>query len=248
MAPSSSAASVTVRVIGPAVSWLCEIGTMPLRLNRPSVGLMPTSALLFDGETTEPSVSVPTPIAARLAAIAAPEPELEPDGFRSSAYGSWVWPPRPLQPLVEWVERKFAHSLRFVLPRMTAPACRRRCTMKASLGGVMPASASEPAVVIMRSAVAMLSLSRTGMPCSGPRGPRLLRSASRLSAMASASGLSSMTLCERWPAAVDRLDAGRIFLDQRSRGVLTGLHALLQIGDRCLFEFRRRPRRRASRR
>jgi hypothetical protein len=25
------------------VSWLCEIGTMPSRLTRPTVGLMPTS-------------------------------------------------------------------------------------------------------------------------------------------------------------------------------------------------------------
>ena len=36
--------------------------------------------------------------------------------------GGDVWPPRPLQPLVERPERKFAHSLKFVLPRMTAPA------------------------------------------------------------------------------------------------------------------------------
>src|SRR5205807_9961462 len=56
----------------------CEIGTIPLRLTSPSVGLMPTRPLLLDGETIEPSVSVPTPTAARLAAIAAPVPELEP--------------------------------------------------------------------------------------------------------------------------------------------------------------------------
>src|SRR5258706_11583774 len=131
---------------------------MPLRLRRPSVGLIPTRPLLFDGETMEPSVSVPTPAAARLAAIAAPVPELDPEGLRSSAYGFLVCPPRPLQPLVEWVERKFAHSLRLVLPRITAPAARSRAAMKASLGGVTPASAKEPAVVIMRSAVAILCL------------------------------------------------------------------------------------------
>ncbi len=34
-----------------------------------------------------PSVSVPTPIAARLAAIAVPVPELDPHGLRSSTYG-----------------------------------------------------------------------------------------------------------------------------------------------------------------
>jgi hypothetical protein len=40
------------------------MGTMPARLTRPSVGLMPTRPQLFDGETMEPSVSVPTPTAA----------------------------------------------------------------------------------------------------------------------------------------------------------------------------------------
>src|SRR5438270_2389563 len=100
-APSSAAASATVRAIGPAVSWLCAIGMMPARLTSPSVGLMPTRPLLLDGETIEPSVSVPTAAAARLAAIDAPEPELDPDGLRSSAYGFLVEPPRPLQPLVE---------------------------------------------------------------------------------------------------------------------------------------------------
>src|SRR5512139_732063 len=121
-ADSSAAASATVRAIGPAVSWLAEIGMMPARLTSPTVGLMPTSPLAFDGQVIDPSVSVPTAIAHRLAAAAAPEPELEPQALRSSTYGLRVRPPRPLQPLVERVERKFAHSLRFVLPRITAPA------------------------------------------------------------------------------------------------------------------------------
>src|SRR6478672_9806587 len=104
---------------------------MPDRLTRPSVGLMPTSAFTFEGDTMDPSVSVPTAMAARFAAAAAPEPELDPDGVRSSAYGFFVWPPRPLQPLDEWVDRKFAHSLRLVLPRITTPAARRRSTRNA---------------------------------------------------------------------------------------------------------------------
>src|SRR5262245_39294568 len=123
---------------------------MPLRLTRPIVGLMPTSELLFDGDTIEPSVSVPIAAAARFAPTAGPEPELDPAGLRSSAYGFLVWPPRPLQPLDECVERKFAHSLKLVLPRITTPASRRRETMKASFGGVTPARASDPAVVIIR--------------------------------------------------------------------------------------------------
>src|SRR5437868_10408801 len=150
--------------MGPAVSWLCAIGMIPLRLTRPSVGLMPTSELAAEGETIEPSVSVPTAMAQKLAAVAAPEPELEPDGERSSAYGLRPCPPRPLQPLEEWEERKLAHSLRFVLPRITAPAARRRAAMNASRGAGEPARASEPAVVHILSAVAMLSLISTGMP------------------------------------------------------------------------------------
>src|SRR5688500_19831610 len=105
---------------------------IPERLTRPNVGLMPTSPHADDGHTIDPSVSVPTPTAARFAEMDAPVPELEPHGLRSSTYGFFVWPPRPLHPLDECVERKFAHSLRFVLPRITAPASRSRVTMNAS--------------------------------------------------------------------------------------------------------------------
>src|SRR5688572_20404909 len=124
---------------------------------------MPTTELTWDGEMIEPSVSVPRAAAARLAATATAEPELEPDGLRSSAYGLRTCPPRALQPLVDRNERKLAHSLRLVFPRMIAPACRKRVTTAASAGGFAPSSASDPAVVIIRSAVAMLSLIRTGI-------------------------------------------------------------------------------------
>ena len=84
-APSKIAASVTVRAMGPAVSWLWAMGIIPARLTSPTVGLMPTMPLLFAGHTMEPSVSVPIARAQRFAATAAPEPELEPLGLRSSA-------------------------------------------------------------------------------------------------------------------------------------------------------------------
>src|ERR1035441_2331772 len=143
---------------------------MPLRLTRPTVGLMPARPLMDAGETIEPSVSVPTAIAHRLAAVAAAEPELEPDGLRSSAYGFLVWPPRALQPLVECWPRKLAHSLRLVLPSRTAPAARRRATSKASFGAGASPRAREPAVVCI-PAVSMLSFTSTGTPWRGPRGP-----------------------------------------------------------------------------
>src|SRR5262249_9154004 len=101
---------------------------MPARLTRPRVGLMPTIPFVVDGDTMEPSVSVPIASATRFAATAAPEPELDPDVLRSSAYGFRARPPRALQPLVECVDLAFAHSLRFVLPRITAPASRSRAT------------------------------------------------------------------------------------------------------------------------
>src|SRR5687767_9015727 len=80
-APNRIAPSATVRIIGPAVSWLCAIGMMPLRLTNPNVGLMPTSEFADEGQTIEPSVSVPIEPAHKFAAVAAPEPELEPQGF-----------------------------------------------------------------------------------------------------------------------------------------------------------------------
>src|SRR5262245_33173594 len=145
------AASRTVRVIGPAVSCDCEMGMMPARLHSPTVGLMPTMPQLVDGAVIDPSVSVPIAKGARFAATATAEPELDPEGERSSAYGLRHWPPRALQPLVDDEPRKLAHSLRFALPSSTAPAARNRAATKESLGGIDPSSASDPAVVVMRS-------------------------------------------------------------------------------------------------
>src|SRR4029453_1964689 len=144
-APRSTAASVTLRAIGPAVSWLALIGTPPAPLHNPSVGLMPTTPLAPDGQTIEPSVSVPTAATARSGAATTPEPELEPHGLRSRTYGMFVCPPMPLQPLDDGPDRKFAHSDRLALPMMNAPAALSCRTMNAS-SGVLPASAQEPAV------------------------------------------------------------------------------------------------------
>src|SRR5205814_475058 len=101
IAPSTIAASITVRAIGPPVSCVCEIGMMPAVGRSPTVGLMPTMPLIDAGLTIDPSVSVPSAAAQRFAATPAAEPELEPLGLRSSAYGFFVCPPRALQPLVD---------------------------------------------------------------------------------------------------------------------------------------------------
>src|SRR4051794_26162525 len=182
-----SAASTRCLAIGPAVSCLADSGTTPDRLTRPSVGLMPTAPFWPEGQTIEPSVSVPIATVARLAATPAPEPEDEPHGLRSSTYGLLVWPPTPDQPLVELVERKLAHSDRFALPMITAPALRSLAVRNASAGGVLVSSANEPAVVGSLSWVPTLSFSRIGMPSSGERAPCLRRCWSLARAIFSAS-------------------------------------------------------------
>src|SRR5213075_1476800 len=95
------AASFTVLAIGPAVSCVFEMGIIPERLNKPIVGFIPTIPQNDDGAMTEPSVSVPIATAQKFAATAAPEPELEPHGLRSSITGFFVCPPLLLHPLVE---------------------------------------------------------------------------------------------------------------------------------------------------
>src|ERR1700678_1444583 len=116
MALSSAAASATHLVMGPAVSWALGIGTMPEWLTRPRVGLSTAMPQLLAGLTIDPSVSVPMASGARPAATATAEPELDPDGLRPVPYGFTAWPPSVDQPLVEWVDLKFAHSERFALP------------------------------------------------------------------------------------------------------------------------------------
>ncbi len=215
---------------------------MPLRLSRPSVGLIPTRPLLFDGDTIEPSVSVPTAAAARLAAIAAPEPELEPDGLRSSAYGFFVCPPRPLQPLVEWVDRKFAHSLRLVLPRITAPASRSRVDDERVLGrrgagerqrsGGRHHAIGGGDVVLDQDRDAVQRAANTPAPALGVEpigdGARVR--------------VDLDHAVERRSGAIDRLDPREVLVHQRARRVLAGLHPLLQAGDGRLFQIERRRR------
>src|SRR5439155_7788873 len=129
-----------------------------------------------------PSVSVPMATVARCADAPTPDPLLDPHGLRLSTYGLCVCPPRALQPLIERVDRKFAHSERFALPSTTAPAARSRPTRNASRAGVESARANEPAVEPgapgEASAVSTFSLSSTGMHFRAVRGPAPARRAS----------------------------------------------------------------------
>ena len=62
-------------------------------LESPFVGRSPTRLLCDDGMRIEPHVSLPQPTAAKLAAIAAPVPPLDPPGLRRRSYGLSVCPP-----------------------------------------------------------------------------------------------------------------------------------------------------------
>ena len=112
--------------------------------------------------------------------------------LRLSAYGFTPMPARPLHPPCSGQPRNAFHSDMFALPRMTAPASRSLATTPASRGTFDPTSASEPAVVCIRSAVAIASFRTTGIPWSGPRTWPVARSSSSASAIASASGFTSM--------------------------------------------------------
>ena len=77
-----------------------------------------------------------------------------------------------------------------------------------------PTSASDPAVVCMRSAVSMLSLIRTGMPCSGPRAPLAFALLVEALGDGQGVGIEFDHAVDRRPAPVDRFDPIDIFLGQ----------------------------------
>ena len=96
---------------------------------------------------------------------------------------------------------KKANSDRFVLPRITAPAARSLATTVESRSGTEFCSATLPAVV-GRPATSRLSLTSTGMPCSGPRTLPVARSRSRRLASCSARGLTIRTALSPGPRAL----------------------------------------------
>src|SRR4051795_710256 len=133
--------------------------------------------LIAAGQVTEPSVSVPIASRTSPPATAAPLPLDDPHGLRSSAHGLRVCPPTALQPEIERLERILAHSLRLVLPRITAPAERSRATSGASRLVTLLASARLPAVVGSGPATSILSLISTGWPAITPSGRPLVSNA-----------------------------------------------------------------------
>src|SRR6476661_8824295 len=80
IAPSTSAASVTERTIGPGTSKSGASGRIPNRLTSPSVVFTPTTPFASDGLRIEPEVSVPIVMPENAIDAATPEPALEPEG------------------------------------------------------------------------------------------------------------------------------------------------------------------------
>ena len=108
------------------------MGTTPFVETDPTVGFNPTTPFSEAGQTIEPSVSVPIANVTMPAPTAAPEPELEPPTLCAKFQGFRVSPPTADHPLIDLVERRFAHSDKFVEPTMSAPASRSFVTSSAS--------------------------------------------------------------------------------------------------------------------
>src|SRR5271165_7333558 len=123
----------------------------------PYVGFIPATPQNAAGRVMEPPVCVPRAARHIPHATAAAEPLDEPPGVRSRFHG--------LRVTGGSIQAKGVVT---VLPRMIAPALRKRATMEASIGSVLP---SQPAIPheVGRPWTLMMSLTPIGIPCSGPR-------------------------------------------------------------------------------
>src|SRR4029450_781458 len=115
MACRVRAQSSTVRERGPMVSMDHRQGRSPCRLTRPQVGLRPTNPHQAAGPRTEPPVSSPREVAHMKAAVAPPEPLLEPPVNRSRSQGF-----RAVSRA--WDKLVVPNSVILSLPRRMAPA------------------------------------------------------------------------------------------------------------------------------
>src|SRR5213593_4836224 len=109
--------------MGPILSIVQLKPIAPYRLTRPYVGRKPVTPQRDDGETIEPSVSVPIENPTRPAAVADAGPAddpLEPRRSSSGTQGLRVTPPNHLGPCASAPIESLATS--------TAPAARRRST------------------------------------------------------------------------------------------------------------------------
>ena len=154
------AASSTVRDMGPTWSMDHDPAATPYRLTLPQLGLSPDSPHQAAGRRIEPPVSSPNDVAHRKAAVAEPDPPLEPpvnllrsQGLRLGLY---------------CCDAPRANSVRLVLPNKTAPALFKLATAVASSSGMNSDIKREPTVV-RTPLVHNWSFTATGTPCIGPK-------------------------------------------------------------------------------
>src|SRR5690606_107323 len=108
------ALSSALRHSGPTLSRLQQRVIAPERLTVPNVGRSPVAPHLVDGETIEPSVSVPIEKGRSPATVAAADPADEPLEPCLRFQGFFVSPPNHLLLYARDPRESFAHS--------TAPA------------------------------------------------------------------------------------------------------------------------------
>src|ERR1700736_3231308 len=126
----------------------------------PQLGLWPHTPHQCDGTRIEPPMSLPSSRAVIPVATAAAEPPDDPPVVRAMSHGLLVVPKIGLK-----VCQSPARAGVLVLPKITAPAPRSRCTASASRSGTR-SQAATPQVVRM-PAVSYVSLIVIGTPCSG---------------------------------------------------------------------------------
>ncbi len=185
-ADRSSAASATVRVIGPVWEKLVHPFSAGHRGTRPRLALKPTTPHTAAGIRIEPARSLPSASGPSPAATAAAAPPLEPPAIRSRCHGLRVCPKIRLS-----VTPLHPNSGVFVLPTTTAPARRARSTTIASSSGTWCSKIRDP-IVVRIPAVAVRSLKEIGRPCSTPAPSP--RSTAASAAVASARARSAATV------------------------------------------------------
>ena len=183
--------SRTVRAMGPAVSWLCAIGIMPVLSISPTVGFHAHQTVDRRRQSSRPFRYRPLQ---RFAETAAPEPELEPMIAVEGIGIAGSPPARAPVLLTECEERKLAHSLGISFAQDQRPgSLANRAATTESRSACDPSSRERSAVVLILSAVSILSLMRTGIPCSGPRGLFLALAIDSTARARACRGLISMT-------------------------------------------------------
>src|SRR3954462_8625021 len=127
MMSSISAASRTVRAMGPCVTSPPRGLAVGAFETRPRDGFMPTTPQQLDGILIEPPPSDPSATGHRQAATAAAAPPLEPPAVFARSHGLRVAGNRP-----KAVVARLPNSGVFVFPSSTPPASRRRRATAAS--------------------------------------------------------------------------------------------------------------------